>query len=61
MEALIGQKLRLFILFLLEITMMMQRLCQAAGVLLVLVPSIKRSHMSGVARWLNPHKALIQL
>ncbi|MCC5661427.1 helix-turn-helix domain-containing protein [Nostoc sp. XA010] len=38
-----------------------QQLCQEAGVVLVLVPSIKRSHVSGVARWLNPHKALIQL
>jgi len=39
----------------------MQRLCQEAGVVLVLIPSIKRAHVSGVARWLNPHKALIQL
>jgi HTH-type transcriptional regulator/antitoxin HigA len=39
----------------------MQELCKEAGVVLVLVPSIKRSHVSGVARWLNPHKALIQL
>ncbi|MEH2422211.1 MAG: helix-turn-helix domain-containing protein [Nostoc sp.] len=39
----------------------MQKLCQKAGVVLVLVPSIKRAHVSGVARWLNPHKALIQL
>ncbi|TVP63804.1 MAG: helix-turn-helix domain-containing protein [Nodularia sp. (in: Bacteria)] len=38
-----------------------QQLCREAGVVLVLVPSIKRSHVSGVARWLNPHKALIQL
>jgi HTH-type transcriptional regulator / antitoxin HigA len=39
----------------------MQQLCREAGVVLVLVPSIKRAHVSGVARWLNPHKALIQL
>ncbi|MEC4818997.1 MAG: HigA family addiction module antitoxin [Scytonema sp. PMC 1069.18] len=39
----------------------MQQLCREAGVVLVLVPSIKRSHVSGVARWLNSHKALIQL
>jgi HTH-type transcriptional regulator / antitoxin HigA len=38
-----------------------QRLCWEAGVVFVLVPSIKRAHVSGVARWLNPHKALIQL
>jgi HTH-type transcriptional regulator/antitoxin HigA len=25
------------------------------------VPSIPRAYVSGVARWLNPHKALIQL
>ncbi|WP_375467641.1 helix-turn-helix domain-containing protein [uncultured Nostoc sp.] len=39
----------------------MQKLCWEAGVVLVLVPSIKRAHVSGVARWLNLHKALIQL
>jgi HTH-type transcriptional regulator / antitoxin HigA len=39
----------------------MQKLCQKAGVVFVLVPSIKRAHVCGVARWLNPHKALIQL
>jgi HTH-type transcriptional regulator / antitoxin HigA len=39
----------------------MQRLCWEAGVVLVLVPSIPKAHVSGVARWLNPHKALIQL
>ncbi|HYX14246.1 MAG TPA: HigA family addiction module antitoxin [Nostoc sp.] len=39
----------------------MQKLCWEAGVVLVLIPSIKKAHVSGVARWLNPHKALIQL
>lgn len=39
----------------------LQRLCQESGVALVLVPSISRAHVSGLARWLNPHKALIQL
>jgi len=39
----------------------MQELCLESGVVLVLVPSIKGAHVSGVARWLNPHKALIQL
>ncbi|HHP7232525.1 MAG TPA: HigA family addiction module antitoxin [Xenococcaceae cyanobacterium] len=37
------------------------RLCRDAGVVFVLVPSIPRAHVSGVARWLNPHTALIQL
>ncbi|MEH2404650.1 HigA family addiction module antitoxin [Nostoc sp.] len=44
-----------------EFESQMQQLCREAGVVLVLVPSIKRAHVSGVARWLNPHKALIQL
>jgi HTH-type transcriptional regulator / antitoxin HigA len=44
-----------------EFESQMQQLCREAGVVLVLVPSIKRSHVSGVARWLNPHKALIQI
>lgn len=38
-----------------------QQLCWDAGVVLFLVPAIPRAHTSGVARWLNPHKALIQL
>lgn len=32
-----------------------------AGVALVLVPAITGTHVSGVARWLNPHRPLIQL
>jgi HTH-type transcriptional regulator/antitoxin HigA len=39
----------------------MRQLCQDAGVVLVLVPSVPRARTSGVARWLNPHRALIQL
>ncbi len=39
----------------------MQKLCWEAGVVFVLVPSIPRAHVSGMARWLNLHKALIQL
>lgn len=39
----------------------LQRLCWEAGVVFVIVPSIPRAHVSGMARWLNLHKALIQL
>ncbi len=39
----------------------LRQLCRDSGVVFVLVPSIPRAHVSGVARWLNPHKALIQL
>jgi HTH-type transcriptional regulator/antitoxin HigA len=39
----------------------MQQLCQGAGVVLVFVPSIPKAKTSGVARWLNAHKPLIQL
>ncbi|MEO0769081.1 MAG: helix-turn-helix domain-containing protein [Cyanobacteria bacterium J06649_4] len=38
-----------------------QALCQESGVAFVIVPSIPRAHVSGMARWLNPHKALIQV
>ena len=38
-----------------------ERLCRDSGVVFVLVPSIPKAHVSGVARWLNPHKAVIQL
>lgn len=39
----------------------MRRLLHEAGVLLVLVASIPRAHVSGVARWLGPTRPLIQL
>jgi HTH-type transcriptional regulator/antitoxin HigA len=39
----------------------LKQLCSDSGVVFVLVPSIPRAYVSGVARWLNPHKALIQL
>lgn len=39
----------------------MRKLLQEAGVLLVIVPAIPRAHVSGVARWLNPTRPLIQL
>ena len=39
----------------------MRQLLHDAGVLLVLVPAIPRSHVSGVARWLSPSRPLIQL
>jgi HTH-type transcriptional regulator/antitoxin HigA len=39
----------------------MRQLLHEAGVLLVLVPSIPRAHVSGVARWLSPTRPLIQL
>jgi HTH-type transcriptional regulator/antitoxin HigA len=39
----------------------MTALCAAAGVALVFVPEIKGCPASGVARWLTPDKALIQL
>lgn len=37
------------------------RICAQAGVALVFLPEIPKSRVSGVARWLNPSKALIQL
>ncbi|MCI0667690.1 MAG: helix-turn-helix domain-containing protein [Methylococcaceae bacterium] len=39
----------------------MRELLRAAGVAFVLVPAIPRAHVSGVARWLNPTRPLIQL
>src|SRR5690606_14352218 len=39
----------------------MHKLFREAGVAFVLVPAIPRSHVSGVARWLNPHRPLIQM
>jgi len=36
-------------------------LCQEAGVKLVFVPAVPKAHVSGVARWLNPHSPMIQL
>ena len=39
----------------------MQRLCHDSGVSLIFVPAIPGAHVSGAARWLNPHKPIIQL
>lgn len=39
----------------------MRKLLHEAGVLFILVPAIPRAHVSGVARWLNPTRPLIQL
>jgi HTH-type transcriptional regulator/antitoxin HigA len=39
----------------------MRQLCRDAGVVFFLIPAIPGAHTSGVARWLNSHKALIQL
>ena len=39
----------------------LRELCADAGVKLVFVPAISKAHVSGVARWLNPHSPLIQL
>ncbi len=39
----------------------MRRLLHASGLAFVMVPALPRSHVSGVARWLNAHRPLIQL
>lgn len=39
----------------------LQQLMQEAGVAFVLVPALPRAHVSGVARWIQPHRPLIQL
>lgn len=39
----------------------MRELLHQAGVAFVLVPAIPRAHVSGVARWLNGNRPLIQL
>lgn len=36
-------------------------LCAQSGVAVVLVPELPKTHVSGVARWITPQKALIQL
>ena len=39
----------------------MRRLLREAGVLMIIVPSIPRAHVSGVARWLSTTQPLIQI
>lgn len=39
----------------------LKRVLREAGVALILVPAISGTHVSGVARWLNPHRPMIQL
>lgn len=38
-----------------------RRLCQDAGVVLAIIKPLPKTALSGVARWLTPRKALIQL
>jgi addiction module HigA family antidote len=37
------------------------QLCASAGVALVLVPELPKTHVYGFTRWLTPNKALVQL
>lgn len=39
----------------------LRKLFNDSGVALVIVPSVPRARVSGVARWLNPHRPLVQL
>lgn len=39
----------------------LSEICAAAGVAVVFVPQMPKSRVSGVARWLSPEKALVQL
>lgn len=39
----------------------LKQLLHDAGVAFVLVPALPKTHVSGVARWLNQHRPLIQL
>jgi HTH-type transcriptional regulator/antitoxin HigA len=39
----------------------LHQLFHKAGVAFVILPAIPKAHVSGVARWLNPHRPLIQL
>jgi len=39
----------------------LHQLCSEAGVVFAIVPTIPFAHTSGVARWLSPHRALIQM
>lgn len=45
----------------LQIIERVKELFAAAGVVLVLTPELKGTHLSGAARWLGPDRALIQL
>ena len=44
-----------------EFELPMRKLLYEAGVAFILVPSIPRAHVSGVARWLSPTRPVIQL
>ena len=39
----------------------LEKLCAAAGVAVVFVPELAKTHVCGATRWLSPQKALIQL
>ena len=44
-----------------EIVDTLKEICLKSGVTLIIIPSIPRAHVSGVTRWLKPHKPIIQL
>jgi addiction module HigA family antidote len=44
-----------------EVTEALRRSCAAAGVAVAVIPALKGCRASGVARWLSPTRALIQL
>lgn len=44
-----------------QIIARVQELCESAGVVVVLTPELSGTRLSGAARWLTPHKAVIQL
>lgn len=44
-----------------DIVEQLRSLCASAGVALVFIPELPKTHLSGAARWLTKDKALIQL
>jgi HTH-type transcriptional regulator / antitoxin HigA len=44
-----------------EIESTLKEICLKSGVILVIIPSIPRAHVSGIARWLKPNQPIIQL
>lgn len=44
-----------------EIEDTLKEICLKSGVILVIIPSIPRAHVSGIARWLKPNQPIIQL
>jgi HTH-type transcriptional regulator/antitoxin HigA len=60
-RSVLGEARRLTVKSFPDVQARLVELCASAGVAVVFVPELPKTHLSGIARWLSKDKALIQL